>query len=270
MIGGAVTDDHVTEVHYRKVTLPPADRIDIRSELAALKELLVGLNTGDRTKIANALAEAADEAAKPQPDKNEIGGALERALGYAGKATDFGDKAGKIATHVQNAVAWLGDHWHKLLPLVGNRDRGTVNLGTDGGRNLKIGVVVGLLFVLVVVLFQELRVIRQNPDWAVDAIMPYLAGVVQHPTWAKPFVFIAVDEESYRTWKEPWFTPRDKIAQIIETIADEHNPPLAIVVDIDLSRASDETFLSEYENPDSIGRVGPSSRGATGVKVATR
>ena len=270
MIGGAaVTDDHnVTEVHYRKVTLPPADRIDIRSELAALKELLVGLNTGDRTKIANALAEAADEAAKPQPDKNEIGGALERALGYAGKATDFGDKAGKIATHVQNAVAWLGDHWHKLLPLVGNRDRGTVNLGTDGGRNLKIGVVVGLLFVLVVVLFQELRVIRQNPDWAVDAIMPYLAGVVQHPTWAKPFVFIAVDEESYRTWKEPWFTPRDKIAQIIETIADEHNPPLAIVVDIDLSRASDEAFLREYENPDSIGRVGPSSRGATGEGAA--
>jgi hypothetical protein len=180
MIGGAaVTDDHnVTEVHHRKVTLP-VDRIDIRSELAALNELLVGLNTGDRTKITNALDEAADEAAKPRPDKNEIGRALERALGYASKATDFGDKAGKITTRVQNVVAWLGNPWHKLLPLVRNRDRGTVNLGTDGGRNLKIGLVVGLLFVLVVVLFQELRVIRQNPDWAVDAIMPYLAGVVQ-------------------------------------------------------------------------------------------
>jgi hypothetical protein len=113
MIGAAVTGDHnATKVHYRKVTLPPGDRVDIRSELAALKELLVGLNTGNRTKIANALAEAADDAAKPQADKNEIGGALERALGYAGMATDFGDKAEKIAAHVQNAVGWLGDTWH--------------------------------------------------------------------------------------------------------------------------------------------------------------
>ncbi len=77
------------------------------------------LNTEDRHKIANALAEAQSDATKPQPDKTEIGTALERALGYAGKAADFGDKAEKIAIHVQNAVAWLGDHWHKLLPLVG-------------------------------------------------------------------------------------------------------------------------------------------------------
>jgi hypothetical protein len=261
----AVTDDHnETEVHDRKVTLPSADRIDILSELAAMKALLVGLNTGARTKIANALAEAIEEAVKPQPDKNEIGGALERALGYAGKATDFRDKAGKIGTHVQNAVAWLDGHWHKLLPLVEYRDRTIVNLSTNEGRNLKIGIVVGLLFVLVVVLLQELRILRQNPDWAIDTIMPYLAGIVQHPTQVKPFVFIAVDEESYRAWNEPWFTPRDKIAQIMEKIADEHNPPLAIVVDIDLSRASGEAFLSEYETPDSIGNVGPSSHSATG------
>lgn len=121
MIGGAAVtgDNNVVDVRYRKVTLPSADRIDIRAELAALKDLLLGLNTEDRRKIANALAEAESDAAKPQPDKNEIGGALERALGYAGKAADFGEKAGKIATHVQNAVGWLGDHWHKLLPLVG-------------------------------------------------------------------------------------------------------------------------------------------------------
>lgn len=121
MIGGAaVTGKHnVTTVTYQKVTLPPADSIDIRAELAALKDLLIGLNTEDRQKIANALAEAESDAAKPRPDKNEIGGALERALGYAGKAADFGEKAGKIAAHVQNAVGWLGDHWHKLLPLVG-------------------------------------------------------------------------------------------------------------------------------------------------------
>jgi len=56
--------------------------------------------------------------AKPKPDKDEVGKALERALGYASKAADFGEKTGQIATHLQSAVGWLGDNWHKLLPLV--------------------------------------------------------------------------------------------------------------------------------------------------------
>ena len=44
VIGGAVvTGDHnVTEVRYRKVTLPPAESVDIRAELAALRDLLGG------------------------------------------------------------------------------------------------------------------------------------------------------------------------------------------------------------------------------------
>jgi hypothetical protein len=94
MIGSAVvTGDHnATTVHYRRITLSPANSVDIRAELADLKELLVGLNTQDRSKIENAFAEAAEDAAKPQPDKDEIGRALERALGYAGKAADFGSK----------------------------------------------------------------------------------------------------------------------------------------------------------------------------------
>jgi hypothetical protein len=121
MIGSAAVtgDGNVTTVNYRKVTLPPAASVDLGAELAALKDLLLGLNTEYRQKIANALAEAESDAAKPHPDKNEIGGALERALGYAGKAADFGEKTGKIAAHVQNVVGWLGDNWHKLLPLVG-------------------------------------------------------------------------------------------------------------------------------------------------------
>ena len=119
--GGAVVtgDYNVTDVRYRKVTLPAAASVDIGAELAALRDLLGGLNSADRQKIANALAEAAADAAKPQADKDEIGGALERALRYAGKAAGFAEAAGKIAPHVQNAVGWLGENWRKLLPLVG-------------------------------------------------------------------------------------------------------------------------------------------------------
>ena len=46
---------------------------------------------------------------------SEIGGALR----YAGKVAGFAETAGKIAPHVQNAVAWLGEHWRTMLPLVG-------------------------------------------------------------------------------------------------------------------------------------------------------
>jgi hypothetical protein len=75
------------------------------------------LKTDDQQKIVNTVTEAAGDAAKP--DKDEVGKALERALGYASKAADFGEKTGQIATHLQNAVGGLGDNWHKLLPLVG-------------------------------------------------------------------------------------------------------------------------------------------------------
>ncbi|MBK8177011.1 MAG: hypothetical protein IPK66_17655 [Rhodospirillales bacterium] len=106
-------------MQFHKVTLPPAASVDIGSELQALAQLLGGLNSEQRQKIVNALAEAMADAARPQPDKDEVGKSLERALSYAGKAADFGEKMGKIAGHVQNAVGWLGENWHKLLPLVG-------------------------------------------------------------------------------------------------------------------------------------------------------
>jgi hypothetical protein len=114
------TGDHNTaELRYKKVQLPPPEKVDIRGEIDALKQLLGQLKTDDQQKIVNAVSEAAGDAAKPNPDKDEVGKALERALGYASKAADFGEKTGQIATHLQNAVGWLGDNWHKLLPLVG-------------------------------------------------------------------------------------------------------------------------------------------------------
>jgi len=114
------TGDHNTaELRFKKVQLPSPEKVDISAELETLKQLLGQLKTDDQQKIVNAVSEAAGDAARPNPDKDEVGKALERALGYASKAADFGDKAGTIATHVQNAVAWLGENWHKLLPLVG-------------------------------------------------------------------------------------------------------------------------------------------------------
>ena len=70
-----MTGDHnVTNVRYRKVTLPPAESVDIRAGLASLRVLLGGLDSGDRQKIANALAEAeSDGEAGKGRDRRGIG-----------------------------------------------------------------------------------------------------------------------------------------------------------------------------------------------------
>lgn len=107
------TGDHST------AQSPPPESVDIQAELRALQRLLGNLTTDDRQKIANALNEAVGDAAKPTPNRDEVGKGLRRALEYAREAADFGAEAATIATHVQNAVAWLGDNWNNLLTLVG-------------------------------------------------------------------------------------------------------------------------------------------------------
>lgn len=125
-IGGNATgsviqtgDHNQASMQFTQTTLPAAETVDIRKEFAALRELLGQLSVPDQKKLDRALEDAQDELNKPQPDRHEIGGALERALKYAQQAEGFASVAVKLQGHVANAVAWLGDNWHKLLRLVG-------------------------------------------------------------------------------------------------------------------------------------------------------
>lgn len=102
-----------------KVVLPPPETVDPSTELAALRQLLVGLDTPDRAKIDRALADAEEEAAKSKPDREEVGSAVDRALGYAKKASDFSELVEKIAPKVTALASWLGSNWHKILAVVG-------------------------------------------------------------------------------------------------------------------------------------------------------
>ncbi|MBV8506544.1 MAG: CHAT domain-containing protein, partial [Alphaproteobacteria bacterium] len=50
------TGDHNTaDLRYKKVQLPPSEKVDIRKELDALKQLLSQLKTDDQQKIVNAV-----------------------------------------------------------------------------------------------------------------------------------------------------------------------------------------------------------------------
>ncbi len=112
-------DQNVVTAKIKQFTLPPPDTVNIAVEIQALREVLAGLNAPDASKIRNAFSDVDGELTKGQPDKDEVGLALERALGYAKKAEGFADKVESLAPRVVKAVSWLGENWHKLLAVVG-------------------------------------------------------------------------------------------------------------------------------------------------------
>ncbi|WP_416212377.1 WD40 repeat domain-containing protein [Nostoc sp. DedQUE09] len=85
--------------------------VNIQAELNALCKIIAKLETSDRHKIDNAFEDAQEELNKPQPDKDEVGKALDRAFDYAKKAEGFASMIAKLQPHITNITAWLGDNW---------------------------------------------------------------------------------------------------------------------------------------------------------------
>lgn len=113
------TGDQNTITATTKLSLPPADSVDIRAELAALRQALSALTSPDTGKMGRALADAEEEAAKPNPDRDEIGTAVERAVKYAKGAADFSKQAVKVIPHLEAISSWLGKAWDHLITTAG-------------------------------------------------------------------------------------------------------------------------------------------------------
>jgi len=121
-VGNVITtgDDNVVEAHVTatKREAPVADpaTVDVAKELAAIRALLTSLESEHAQKIGRALDDADEEADnKDAGSKDELGKALDRALNYAKSASAFALTASKLAPHLKNIVAWLGDKWGALL-----------------------------------------------------------------------------------------------------------------------------------------------------------
>ena len=69
------------------------------------------LETSDRRKIDNAFKDAQKELNQLQPDKNEVGKALDRAFEYEKKAEGFASMITKLQPHITNFTAWFTDNW---------------------------------------------------------------------------------------------------------------------------------------------------------------
>jgi hypothetical protein len=112
-----VTGDHNTvSTTTKQVALTPADQIDVMAELVAMRGLLAELKrVPERGKLDRAVADAVEETAKPEPDREEVGGAVERAVKYAKAADDFGEHAEKLLPRLAALASWLGPAGHALL-----------------------------------------------------------------------------------------------------------------------------------------------------------
>ena len=122
-IGGSVTgsavvtgDSNTISVQFQQASLPEPETVDIQAEIEALKDIFASLNN---PTIAGAAEELAQEVAKPEPDKEIMADALETGLKRIKKLADFGDAIDRLRPHVEATAGWLGQHGHKLLPLVG-------------------------------------------------------------------------------------------------------------------------------------------------------
>lgn len=126
-VGGSVVngvivtgDGNTTSIQKQQTIQPQFEIEDIQNEIAALKRLLLNLESDDQRKIERAFEDVEEELEKAeQLDKDEVGKALDRALSYAQKANGFAETVDKLCPHIRKITAWLGQNWHRLLSVVG-------------------------------------------------------------------------------------------------------------------------------------------------------
>jgi len=112
-------DRNIVSTAMKQIALPPAEQVDVKAELAARREALAELKkVPDRGKLDRAMEDAAEETAKPEPDKKEVGGALERVVKYAKAADDFGEHTEKLLPRLAALASWLGPAGHTLLSML--------------------------------------------------------------------------------------------------------------------------------------------------------
>jgi hypothetical protein len=118
MKGNAIaTGDHSTATSTYSETVQRDPSVDLKAELAALRQALESLPGVDK-KALTRLEEAEEEATKPEPNPGEIQSLVKQATGYAQTATGFMDAAGKLVPHLTKVAAWLGVAWTALAPML--------------------------------------------------------------------------------------------------------------------------------------------------------
>lgn len=107
--GGAVQtgDKNTAMINFQQGSLSAPESVNIRVEISAVYNIIAQLETPDRRKINNAFEDVEEELSKTQPDKEELGMSLKRALDYAKKAEGFAEVVALLQPHLNKISAWL-------------------------------------------------------------------------------------------------------------------------------------------------------------------
>jgi CHASE2 domain-containing sensor protein len=90
-----------------------------------------------------------------------------------------------------------------------------------------------LIGLAVTLLLHYFPVFRQLEDVAMDFMIGVFQGIIKETNDFPPLILLDIDEESYKQWKYPLFTPRDKLLTLIKRAVE--NQAKIIIVDVNLS-----------------------------------
>ncbi len=109
----------------------PQTKIDIQTELSAVREQLETLPKPARVAAIQALSQTQDALTRPARDqekvacdKDAIGRALDQAIEHAKEADAFSQIVDALEPHIARAVAWLGPDWQHIANLLRSKELG--------------------------------------------------------------------------------------------------------------------------------------------------
>jgi hypothetical protein len=129
-----------------------------------------------------------------------------------------------VDSWISSAVEWIPDVWGWCAHNWEHRPR---------RRRFVVNFLLGTLVVLVLALYPGAKLIDLGKDDAMDRILSlrYKLGLV-HSIDA-PMALIDIDEDTYKSLREPLVLPRDCVAQLLEGVLAAQ--PRLVVLDVDLA-----------------------------------
>jgi CHASE2 domain-containing sensor protein len=101
---------------------------------------------------------------------------------------------------------------------------------------------------LCLLVFTEAPLLRRFENIGIDWLIRMHVGTARPTQHDVRYVYLDIDEETYRRWDEPWFTPRDKILELIRFA--RRGGARIVVVDLDLSKEADLALGEHLESYD--------------------
>ena len=118
-------------------------------------------------------------------------------------------------------------------------------------RHILVNMSIGLGISLALNVFHLPPWFREKEENALDWVIAMNAGTrygLSPSSSDRPehfYAFVDVDEWTYRTWGEPLFTPREKLAELIKDVVSAQ--PSLVIVDVELDHSNRDTPKHDVE-----------------------